>query len=345
MNTAPRSPWGGVVQVPRMAWAFILLLAAASVVIFAVLFRFYTPIGSPAGVFTFIAAGLTFAVLLLAGVIVLHTHYRKTKEHLGQLIEGAQEHARIEQETSDIILSLNKVVSAQADEEHRLNKELRGLFLETVRGLIATLEARDEYTQNHSLRVAGWSTLLARYMGINEADIETLERAALLHDIGKLGLPDEILLKPGQLTADEFAIVMEHPERGEAIVKNIQLLSPTRGVIRHHHERVDGRGYPDGITDPPQLVKIICIADCFDAMTSNRPYRSSMEYSVAKEKMLEVAGTQLDSKLATGFFEMLETTAEGYRSIYHVEGIPEPRYSEENERRIEKRNEGEKDPQ
>jgi len=341
MNTAPHTPWGGVVQVPRMAWAFILLLATASVVIFVVLFRFYTPIGSPAGIYTLIAAGLTFAVLLLAGVVVLHTHYRQTKERLGELIEGVQEHARIEQEASEIILSLNKVVSVQADEEHRLNKELRGLFLETVRGLIATLEARDEYTQNHSLRVAGWATLLARYMGVSESDIETLERAALLHDIGKLGLPDEILLKPGQLTADEFAVVMEHPERGEAIVKNIKLLSPTRGVIRHHHERVDGKGYPDGLSDLPQLVKIICIADCFDAMTSNRPYRSSMEYSVAKEKMLGVAGTQLDSELVREFFELLETTGEGYRSIYHVEGIPDPSYNEENEKRLEKRN-GEK---
>lgn len=326
-----------------MAWAFILLLAAASVVIFVVLFRYYTPIGSPSGIFTFIAAGLTFAVLLLAGVIVLHTHYRRTKEHLGVLLDEAEEHARIEQETGDIILSLNKVVSAQSDEEHRLNKELRGLFLETVRGLIATLEARDEYTQNHSLRVAGWSTLLARYAGVSEMDIETLERAALLHDIGKLGLPDEILLKPGQLTADEFAVVMEHPERGEAIVKNIKLLSPTRGIIRHHHERIDGGGYPDGLSDLPQLVKIICIADCFDALTSNRPYRSSMPYNVAKEKMLEVADSQLDGQLVRKFFGMLETTAEGYRSIYHVAGIPEPSYSEENEQRLEIRSEGDED--
>ena len=95
----------------------------------------------------------------------------------------------------------------------------------------------------------------------------------------------------------------------------------------------------------PQLVKIICIADCFDAMTSNRPYRSPMEYSVAKEKMLEVAGTQLDGELVKSFFELLETTGEGYRSIYHVEGIPEPSYSEENEQRIEKRNGKEKETQ
>jgi HD-GYP domain-containing protein (c-di-GMP phosphodiesterase class II) len=320
-----------------MAWILILMLAAASVIIFAVLFDQYTPIGSPSGVITLIAAGLTFAVLLLAAVVATHIHYRRTSEHLGELIGQAEEHARIEKETGDIILSLNKVVSSQADEEHRLNKELRGLFLETVRGLIATLEARDEYTQNHSLRVAGWSTLLARYVGVGERDIETLERAALLHDIGKLGLPDEILLKPGQLTADEFAVVMEHPERGEAIVKNIRMLSPTRGVVRHHHERIDGKGYPDKLTDLPKLVKIICIADCFDAMTSNRPYRPSMPYSVAKEKMLEVAGAQLDKELVKEFFELLETTAEGYRSIYHVEDIPEPSYDDENEKRLEAR--------
>ena len=138
---------------------------------------------------------------------------------------------------------------------------------------------------------------------------------------------------------------MEHPERGEAIVKNIKLLSPTRGVIRHHHERIDGSGYPDGITDPPLLVKLICIADCFDAMTSNRPYRSPMGYEVAKEKMLEVADTQLDGVLVKNFFELLETTGEGYRSIYHVEGIPEPSYSEENERRLEKHNGKETDTQ
>ncbi len=274
-------------------------------------------------------------MLLLVGVVLLHKHYCQIQRNLEQYIQQAEDHARIEEESGEIILSLNKICASQAQEQLRLNKELRTLFLETVRTMVASLEQRDEYTQNHSLRVAGWSAMLARFAGLSEEDIETIERAALLHDIGKLSIPDEILHKPSALTPEEFAVVKEHPDRGEHIVKHIKLLTPTRDVIRHHHERLDGKGYPDGLTDLSQLVNIASIADCFDAMTSDRPYREPMPYSVAKEKMLAVAGQQFDAELTETFFEMIETTGEGYRSIYHVEGIPSPRYIKENEQRLE----------
>jgi putative nucleotidyltransferase with HDIG domain len=310
------------IHAPRLIWMLILFLTVASVGIFAVLFKDFTP-REDAGLFNaLLGLGLALTIALFIGVVMLHNYYVRIQRDLQELISQAEEHVRIEAETNEIIMRLNDVVSEQAEKERVLNRELRVLFLETVRALVATLEARDEYTENHSLRVANWAMLLGRRMGLSEEDLETLERAALLHDIGKVSVPDSILLKPSHLTPEEFEVVKQHPTRGEEIVRTIKLLHPARDIIRHHHECPDGSGYPDGVTDLSLMVRIIAAVDCFDAMTSDRPYRQSMDYPEARARMLEVSDKQLDGRVVTSLFDLLETTLEGYKTMAHIKGIP-----------------------
>jgi HD-GYP domain-containing protein (c-di-GMP phosphodiesterase class II) len=166
------------IHAPRLIWMLILFLTVASVGIFAVLFKDFTP-REDAGLFNaLLGLGLALTIALFIGVVMLHNYYVRIQRDLQELISQAEEHVRIEAETNEIIMRLNDVVSEQAEKERVLNRELRVLFLETVRALVATLEARDEYTENHSLRVANWAMLLGRRMGLSEEDLETLERAA-----------------------------------------------------------------------------------------------------------------------------------------------------------------------
>jgi putative nucleotidyltransferase with HDIG domain len=334
MSDPSRNPLNGTVSFPRMAWAFILVLTVCSVTVFFLLLKLFVPSGNQVSFFLLIGFGFILSALLLVGVLLLHQHYVRAQKRMRKLLEQELEYMRIEQESSEIIMNLNELLSEQTEEQVRLNRELRQLFLETVRAMVATLEARDEYTQNHSLRVAGWAELLGRYAGRSPEELEVLERGALLHDIGKVGIPDNILNKPGRLTEQEYEVVKTHPSRGDEIVKNIKMLQDSRPIIRHHHERPDGKGYPDGKADPPAVARVTSIADCFDAMTSQRPYRDPMDYDTAKRTMVDASGAQFDRELLNDFFEMLETTSEGHRSIGHITGIPPLTFSEENDARL-----------
>jgi putative nucleotidyltransferase with HDIG domain len=310
------------VQAPRLIWTLVLFLTVASVAIFFFLFTIYAPREGAAGFSIMLALGLSLTVLLFVGVVMMHNYHVGIQRHLQQVANRALGQAQIEEEANSIIMRLNELVTEQANNESNLNQELRVLFLETVRAMVATLEARDEHTQNHSLRVAYWSVMLGKALGLTEDELEVMERAALLHDIGKLSVPDSILLKPGKLTPEEFEVVKKHPSRGEEIARSIKLLNPTYPIIRHHHERPDGTGYPDGMTDLPLMIKIIAVVDCFDAMTSDRPYREAMDYRTARSTMQEVAGRQLDPDVVNKLFEILETTPEGYKTLMHITGVP-----------------------
>jgi len=334
MAAATDHPSSERLHVPRLAWVFTLGFTAACMSIFIALCRIWAPSAGLPGAAPLAAAALVIAALVLLTMLLLHRHYLRTQQRYLSVLRQTEQQACIEEETSQVILRLNELVSQQMAEEHRLNEELKELYLATVRAMVATLEARDEYTQDHSLRVAAWAVMLGKHIGLSREDLELLERAALLHDIGKVGLPDDILRKPAALSSEEFAVVKQHPERGERIVQHIKPLAPALPIIRHHHERPDGGGYPDGITEVPRLAMITAVVDCFDAMTSSRPYREPMSYNEAKRRMLDSAGLQFDRKLVEDFFDVLETTGEGYRSIQHVLGIPEPRFREENERRL-----------
>ncbi|MBW2702909.1 MAG: response regulator [Deltaproteobacteria bacterium] len=191
-----------------------------------------------------------------------------------------------------------------ANAELRLaHEQLRKAYLETVAGMIKALEARDAYTRGHSERVASYAVLIASAMGIQGKDLDEIREGAILHDLGKIGVREDVLNKKGRLTDEEFAHIKTHPLIGAEIVGMIEAYRHLLPMVRHHHERIDGRGYPDGLRgDEIQLsARIIAVADCFDAMTSKRPYRDPMPIEKAKKEIQDSAGTQLDARVVGAF--------------------------------------------
>ncbi|MFP7299177.1 HD-GYP domain-containing protein [Neobacillus niacini] len=173
-----------------------------------------------------------------------------------------------------------------------------------VKGVIATLELKDPYTRGHSERVASYALLLAQELGkFTKDEQKSFYYACLLHDIGKVNIPDQILMKPGMLTKEEFEIIKSHPVVGEQAVRNVEGIKDSICVIRSHHERWDGKGYPDQLTgeEIPLLARVSAIADAFDAMTSSRSYRAAMPVEEAYRRIIEGKGTQFDPTLVEDF--------------------------------------------
>jgi HD-GYP domain-containing protein (c-di-GMP phosphodiesterase class II) len=186
------------------------------------------------------------------------------------------------------------------------NKQLEGI----VRGIIATLELKDPYTRGHSERVASYALSLVKHTGkYSEEELIAFNYACLLHDIGKINIPDHILLKPSKLTEEEFSIIKQHPSVGADAIKNIVGLETNIGVILSHHERWDGNGYPDKLNgeDIPFLARVTAIADAFDAMTSSRSYRAALPLEEAYKRIIEGKGTQFDPNLVEIFKTVFPT--------------------------------------
>jgi len=196
---------------------------------------------------------------------------------------------------------------ALAIENARMYTELRGAFLSTIQALATALEAKDTYTRGHSERVARYSVRLAERLGINKTQIEQIRSMCLVHDIGKIGIGEQILNKKGRLEDVEFDHIREHPDIGQRIIKPLNLSTDEMAIIGHHHERLDGRGYPAGWTekDIPIQVRITTICDAFDAMTSDRPYRKSRPLADAVQELKREAGTQFDPDLVNVFIELI----------------------------------------
>lgn len=194
-----------------------------------------------------------------------------------------------------------------AIENARIYGQMIGVYFETIRSLANALEAKDPYTHGHSRRVAKDAVRIAAQLRLPRKKIENLRHAALLHDIGKIGIRDAILFKPGRLTEDEFAQIRQHPALGAGMVEPIEFLKDVSDVIRHHHERWDGKGFPDGLAgeEIPLGARIVCIADAFDAMTSTRPYREGMSIPVAVEELLRCRGGQFDPEIVDCFIAQL----------------------------------------
>jgi len=196
--------------------------------------------------------------------------------------------------------------SAIAIENANLYKNLLTVYLETVQSLASAIEAKDSYTHGHSQRVAKYSVMIARKLGLKGSELETIRHTALLHDIGKIGIAESILLKPGHLTQEEFETIKGHPLVGAKILESIDFLKKVRDQLKYHHERYDGKGYPSGLKGEqiPLGARIIAVADTFDAMTSNRPYRKKLSFEYAKQEILKNSGTQLDPKVVKAFLEL-----------------------------------------
>ncbi|MFH1239232.1 MAG: HD domain-containing phosphohydrolase [bacterium] len=198
--------------------------------------------------------------------------------------------------------------AAIAIENAKLYQDLREFFLATITSLASAIEAKDTYTKGHSERVTHLCLAIAGKMKMSTKEKERMHIAALLHDIGKIGIPEDILKKPGKLDNNEWAIIRQHPGKGAEILKPIKQLSDIIPVIRHHHERYGGGGYPDGLKGEaiPLGSRIIAIADSVDAMLSARSYRPPMKQKEAINEVIKCKGTQFDPKVVDAFLACYE---------------------------------------
>lgn len=196
--------------------------------------------------------------------------------------------------------------TAVSIENSRLNQDMEKTYFETISALALAVDAKDRYSRGHLDRVADHCVLIATKLGLDEGDIQTLRDAARLHDLGKIGIPDEVLQKKAPLTEQEQMLMRKHPEIGESIIKPIRSLSHLCDIIRHHHEKLDGSGYPDGLKgdDITPLVRITTIADIYDALTSDRPYRQRMSLREACEELRKMKG-KIDQDIVEVFAEAL----------------------------------------
>lgn len=198
--------------------------------------------------------------------------------------------------------------AASAISNAKLFSDFKELFVNTVSSLSHALEAKDEYTSGHAHRVATFSTVIAKEMGMSLRDIDNVELSALLHDIGKIGVPEGILTKPAKVTDAEFEEIKKHPVHGFKILEPLEHLDEVLPGIMHHHERWDGKGYPDGLKGEsiPVTARIVCVTDAFDAMTSTRPYRKALPDEEALKRLKEASGTQFDPQVVDALFRAYE---------------------------------------
>lgn len=198
---------------------------------------------------------------------------------------------------SDIqVLSIISNQAGVALHNSRLMKDLERSYMNTLLSLNLVLEAKHPYTRGHTQRVTQYSLMVAKAMSLNEEDLRTIRDGATLHDIGKVGVSEEILNKKTKLTDDEMQQIRRHPIIGDEIISPIRFLAHTRPIIRHHHERIDGKGWPDGVDgrNLPLTVRLVSVTDAFDAMTSMRPYRQPLSYDRICEEVTQNSGTQFD---------------------------------------------------
>ncbi len=200
--------------------------------------------------------------------------------------------------------------------------KLESAYMETIEILRYTVEAKDSYTRGHSDRVAEYSELIGKQLSLSEEDLKTLRIGGLFHDIGKIGIPDSILLKTTKLDNEEYSEIQNHPAIGAHILSNATIFKDIIPIVKHHHERFDGKGYPGKLAgeDIPYLARITAIADAFDAMTSRRSYRDSLPLDVVKEEISKNSGTQFDPKIATVFLKILDTQPDEINRIMRTLG-------------------------
>ena len=210
------------------------------------------------------------------------------------------------QEFQSADIEMLKALSESAGiaiENARLFKDLQEAYVSTVRLLVSRIEEKDPYTHGHTERVAEYSVAIAKELDFTPEEVQRIQFGAFLHDIGKVHTQSEVLLKPGALTEEEWMMVKAHPVRGAEMIKGVKFLERVTDMVRHHHERVDGRGYPDGLKGDQISVgaKIVNVADAFDAMTTDRPYRAGLTVEKAMSQLTEKAGTQFAAEIVEVF--------------------------------------------
>ena len=195
--------------------------------------------------------------------------------------------------------------------------KLEKAYMESIETLRYTVEAKDVYTRGHSDRVSAFSVLIGEKLGLSESDIRILRIGGLFHDIGKIGVPDSILLKDAKLTDEEYSQIKNHPSIGAHILSNATIFADMIPIVKHHHEKFDGTGYPSKLRgeEIPYLARIAAVADTFDAMTSVRPYRNALPLETVKQEFQRCAGTQFDPDIARVFLDILNNEYDKIKEI------------------------------
>lgn len=220
-------------------------------------------------------------------------------------VKRALESKRLEEEIEAYHNRLEELVEERTAKLRQAYRILKKAHLDSVKVLVEAIDAKDPYTRGHSDRVKKMSLRIARGFGFSEERLEALEYGALLHDIGKIGIKDEILQKQGPLSPEEYQIIQAHPLIGEKIVEGVEFFRDKIPMIRHHHEHYDGKGYPDGLAGEkiPLEARIITVPDAFDAMTSIRPHRKVRPLQEVLEEMEKFRGTQFDPQILDYFIK------------------------------------------
>jgi len=230
----------------------------------------------------------------------------KVKEKTIGVLEAInkQKKGKFNKEDLFLLTSLADQVAIALDNS-RLYQELEEMFFQTADSLADAIEQRDPYTGGHTQRVTSYSQAIAKYLQLGPLERKWLKITSVLHDIGKIGIEDQILRKPERLSPEEFSMIKRHSNIGAKIIEHIRQLKEIIPGVKHHHEQVDGKGYPDGLRgeEIPILAKIVAVADTYDAMTTNRPYRKAMEKDAAVEELKRCSGTQLDKDVVQAFIQ------------------------------------------
>ncbi|MBU1109053.1 MAG: HD domain-containing protein [Candidatus Riflebacteria bacterium] len=241
----------------------------------------------------------------------------KPRDRLLGVIQVANKRGNFSYRPED--LDLLKILGSQVAfviQNADLFKNLQRAYIDTLSALTSAIDAKDSYTRGHSERVTELSIRLAEAFGVPAEEVEKIKLGGLLHDIGKIGIPEGILNKPGRLDDEEFEIIKSHPDLGVRIMGKVEFLAAIVPIIKFHHERYDGKGYPEGLSGEniPLLARIVSVVDTFDAMTTDRPYRKAMTIEAALAEIERCAGSQFDPEIAVSFVRMVKSENEQRQS-------------------------------
>ena len=200
------------------------------------------------------------------------------------------------------------IIQMRTKQALRKQLEYKNITVESIQAIARTIDAKDEYTNGHSTRVGYYSRVIAEHLGMKKDELDNMYYIALLHDIGKIAIPDKILNKPGRLTDEEFKVMKSHTTRGAKILKGISTIPHIIEGAKSHHEKYDGTGYPEGLKgeEIPYVARIICCADCFDAMASKRVYKEPFSMETIISEFKRCSGTQFDPKIAEVVVSLME---------------------------------------
>ena len=296
---------------PVPVWRERLAWMAPHYVIFGFLAGSFVVAEAHLGAYTFAIFGLPIVTLWIA-----------EKQYLDRSRANVTELRT----KNDELEAANARMRRLLEDNQQLLRRMHRSYLSTITSLDRAVEAKDPYTSGHTERVARIALILAKQLGFDETQLRAIEVGAIIHDIGKVGIKDEILLKPGPLTPEETREMRRHPELSSYIVADLELPAVVKQMVRSHHERYDGAGYPDGLAgeEIPLAGRLLSVADAFDAMTSDRPYREAMPPEAARREVQEMAGTQFCPRVAAALMDALDNDPE-MRAIFATEETEPPR--------------------